>query len=226
MRPGNRRLRQTRSASRSPKRAKRKTARNTGRSSPFDDSIMEDEKPSPFADLVTGAGFLALAAAIVIGAWRMDRLQHLQASIYTAPGLVPALCSAARSDSWPCCSWRAPSARAHWRRRHGRRCRFADHWRLIAILALSLIYAIGLIGRGLPFWLASAIYVAATVFVFQFADRQAQWHARARRRFRDRVRTHLRPRHPLFIPGPVPGAAAVTDARWVDRIFPVARGIS
>ena len=39
-------------------------------------------------------------------------------------------------------------------------------------LALSLIYAIGLIGRGLPFWLASAIYVAVTVFVFQFADRR------------------------------------------------------
>ena len=110
---------------------------------------MDDEKPSPFTDLVTGAGFLALAAAIVIGAWRMDRLQHLQASIYTAPGLVPALLGAA----WP-------------------KVRLADHWRLIAILALSLTYAIGFIGRGSPFWLASALYVTATVFIFQFADRR------------------------------------------------------
>ena len=53
--------------------------------------MMEDEKPSPFADLLTGAVWLALAAAIVIGAWQMDRLTHLQASIYTVPGLVPGL---------------------------------------------------------------------------------------------------------------------------------------
>lgn len=132
---------------------------------------MEDEKPSPFTDLVTGASFLALAAAIVIGAWRMDRLQHLQASIYTAPGLVPALLGGLIGFMALLLMVRAVRAgalaQAAWPQ-----VRLADHWRLMAILVLSLVYAIGLIGRGLPFWLASAIYVAATVFVFQLEDRR------------------------------------------------------
>jgi hypothetical protein len=132
---------------------------------------MEDEKPSPFTDLVTGAGFLALAAAIMIGAWRMDRLQHLQASIYTAPGLVPALLGASIGLMAMLLMVRAlrtgALAQAAWPK-----VRLTDHWRLIAILALSLTYAIGFIGRGSPFWLASAFYVTATVFIFQFADRR------------------------------------------------------
>ncbi len=132
---------------------------------------MEDEKPSPFTDLVTGAGFLALAAAIMIGAWQMDRLQHLQASVYTMPGLVPGLLGGSIGFMAILLMARAlrsgSLAQAAWPK-----VRLSDHWRLIAILALSLIYAIGLIGRGLPFWLASALYVAVTVFVFQFADRR------------------------------------------------------
>lgn len=132
---------------------------------------MEDEKPSPFTDLVTGVGFLALAAAIVIGAWRMDRFQHLQASIYMAPGLVPALLGGSigfMALLLMARSLRAGGlAQAAWPK-----VRLADHWRLIAILALSLTYAIGFIGRGSPFWLASALYVTATVFIFQFTDRR------------------------------------------------------
>lgn len=132
---------------------------------------MEDEKPSPFADLLTGAVWLALAAAIVIGAWRMDRFQHLQASIYMAPGLVPALLGGSIGFMAILLVLRAVRAgalaQAAWPK-----VRLADYWRLTAILALSLTYAIGLIGRGLPFWLASAIYVTVTVFVFQFADRR------------------------------------------------------
>jgi hypothetical protein len=132
---------------------------------------MEDEKPSPFTDLLTGAVWLALASAIVIGAWQMDRFQHLQASIYMAPGLVPALLGASIGFMAILLMLRAVRAgalaQATWPT-----VRLADHWRLIAILALSLTYAIGFIGRGLPFWLASALYVTATVFVFQFADRR------------------------------------------------------
>jgi hypothetical protein len=132
---------------------------------------MEDEKPSPFTDLVTGAGFLALAAAIVFGAWQMDRFQHLQASIYMAPGLVPALLGGSIGFMALLLMTRSLRAgglaQAAWPK-----VRLADHWRLIAILALSLTYAIGFLGRGSPFWLASALYVTATVFVFQFADRR------------------------------------------------------
>jgi hypothetical protein len=132
---------------------------------------MEEQKPSPFADLVAGAVFLAVAVAIIVGAWQMDRLQHLQASIYTAPGLVPGLLGGSIGFMAILLMVRAVRAgalaQAAWPR-----VRLAEHWRLIAILVLSLTYAIGFIGRGSPFWLASALYLTATVFIFQFADRR------------------------------------------------------
>jgi hypothetical protein len=132
---------------------------------------MEDEKSSPFADFVTGAVWLALAIGIVVGAWHMDRLEHLQATIYTMPGSVPGLLGAmiglmaillmvrsVRAGALVGVRWKAP--------------RLADHWRLVAVLVLCLGFAIGLVGHGLPFWLAAAIFVAVFVFVFQFAERR------------------------------------------------------
>jgi hypothetical protein len=50
--------------------------------------------------------------------------------------------------------------------------RLADHWRLTAALGLSLVFAVALVGHGLPFWLAAAIYTAIMIFVFQYADRR------------------------------------------------------
>ena len=149
MTPASRKLRRTRSASRSPKRAKRKTARNIGRSSPFTTASMEDEKPSPFADLRHRRG-LARAR----GRDRDRCVADGPACSICKPASIPRpawcrrLLGAARSDSWRLLlmarSVRAGAlAQAAWPK-----VRFADHWRLIAILALSLIYAIGLIGRG------------------------------------------------------------------------------
>ena len=132
---------------------------------------VEDEKPSPFADLLTGAVWLVVALAIVVGAWRMDRLEHLATTIYTMPGLVPGLLGAAIGLMAVILMVRALRAGAladvRWPQ-----IRLADHWRLLAALALSIGFAVALIGRGLPFWLGAAIYTAAMVFVFQFAERR------------------------------------------------------
>jgi hypothetical protein len=57
----------------------------------------------------------------------------------------------------------------HWPKIH-----LAEHWRLIAVLVLCLCYAVGLVAHGLPFWLASAIFVAVFIFVFQFAERRRE----------------------------------------------------
>ena len=132
---------------------------------------MEDEKPSPFVDLVAGGFWLALAIAIMVGAWTMDRLAHLKIPIFTVPGLVPGLLGAAIAMASLVLivrSLRAGAlAGAHWPS-----VKLAEHWRLIAVLVLCLSYAIGLIGHGLPFWLASAIFVAVFIFVFQFTERR------------------------------------------------------
>jgi hypothetical protein len=132
---------------------------------------MEDEKPSPFTDLVTGAAWLLLAIAIFAGAWQMDRLTHLQATTYTVPGLVPGLLGTAIGLVSVILMARAVRAGAlagaRWPRFDLR-----EHWRLIAVLVLCLGYAIGLVAHGLPFWLGSAIFTAVFIFVFQFAERR------------------------------------------------------
>ena len=132
---------------------------------------MDEEKPSPFADLLTGAAWLALAAAIVIGAWVMDRLPHLGATFYQLPGLVPGMLGVAIGLMALLLIARAlragALAHAHWPS-----VNLVDHWRIIVTLLLGLTFAIGLVGHGLPFWLAAAIFIAAFVIVFQFADRR------------------------------------------------------
>jgi hypothetical protein len=133
---------------------------------------VEDQKPSPFADLISGGIWLALAIGIVILSLKMDRLTHLQASIYTAPGLVPGLLGLALAIMGVLLILRSVRAGAI------AQAQFPafnprDHWRLLTALALCLTFALGLLGSGLPFWLAAAIFVAVFIFIFQFSERKA-----------------------------------------------------
>lgn len=133
---------------------------------------MENEKPSPFADLISGAIWLALAIGIMVMSWAMDRLVHLQASVYTAPGIVPGLLGLALAIMGVLLILRSVRAGAI------AQAQFPafnprDHWRLLTALALCLTFALGLLGSGLPFWLAAAIFVAVFIFIFQFSERKA-----------------------------------------------------
>jgi hypothetical protein len=134
---------------------------------------MDEEKSSPFADLLTGIAWLVVAAAIVVGAWHMDRLERLAATIYTAPGLVPGLLGAAIGLMSVILIVRAIGAGAL-QQIEFPRIELLEHWRLIAALVFGLVFSLVLIGRGLPFWLASAIYIAVMVFTFQFPERRAE----------------------------------------------------
>ena len=132
-------------------------------------SLPEQEKPSPFADLISAIAWLALAVGIVVLSWRMDRLAHLQVSIYTVPGLVPGVLGIALALMAVILFVRAARAGAFADRRLPR-FSWAEHWRLLAAFALSMIFAVAMVGSGMPFWLAAAIYVAAMVFIFGLAD--------------------------------------------------------
>ena len=45
--------------------------------------------------------------------------------------------------------------------------------RFAIIVALCLVFGVGLVGRGLPFWVAAALYVSATIAVLQYPQRRA-----------------------------------------------------
>ena len=133
---------------------------------------MDERKPSPFADLISGVVWLGLASGIVIGSLKMDRLAHLQATIYTAPGLVPGLLGLAIAIMGLLLILRSVRAGAL---AQASLPGFSprEHWRLLTALALCLAFPLGLLGSGLPFWLAAAIFITTFVFVFQFAERKA-----------------------------------------------------
>lgn len=144
--------------------------------------------PSPKADLYGAVFWMVLGAAIVTGAWTMDRLERFQVKPYEAPGLVPGLLGVLIVFLGVVLLIRA----VHSRRLAGAsgatavqdaQNEAAAHdsegpstgapGSITLGLSLSLIYALVLVGRGLPFWLATFVYVTAFVTLLD-GDRQVQ----------------------------------------------------
>ena len=113
------------------------------------------------ADLAQGLFWVAVGAAIVYGSWTMDRLAQLGVPPFAAPGLLPGIVgafivllglamAARRRAAAPA---QAPSLRAS-----------------LLPLALCLAFAGGLVGRGMPFWLAASLFVAVTIAVLKWRE--------------------------------------------------------
>jgi len=137
------------------------------------DIAPQEEKPSPRTDFWSGLVWITLGLAIAWGSWAMGRLEHLQASIYTVPGVLPGILGIAIAFMGAVLlgrAWRAGALLPQSRRSFVLR----DHWRLAFSLALSLLYALVVVASALPFWLVTALYVAVFVFVFQYEERRAK----------------------------------------------------
>jgi hypothetical protein len=131
-----------------------------------------DEPITPRGDLTDAACWVALGIAILVGSITMDRLEQQHINPYTAPGLLPGLLGimmillgsilGVRSLRRGALHVAPPPPSAHDRER----------WRRIwVVLALCLGYGVVLIGHGLPFWLASTIYVTASILIIQRMSR-------------------------------------------------------
>lgn len=127
----------------------------------------EYKTEAPSNDLVQALVWVLLGIATLVGSWRMDRLESQGINPYTAPGLLPALLgvaivflgllllyrSLARSKGLAADASAWGKASLH------------DAKRTWVVLGLCLGFAIGLVGRGLPFWAASALFIALAIFV-------------------------------------------------------------
>jgi putative tricarboxylic transport membrane protein len=123
------------------------------------------------ADMLTGLVLFALAVAVLYGAWTMDRLEIRQVHPLSVPGLLPGLLGIALAI----CSV-ILLAQAAGARRGAAATAVADETdagnsvrNLGLAAALCLTYALGLVGR-LPFWLATALFVAGFILVFEWRD--------------------------------------------------------
>ena len=118
------------------------------------------------SDLLGGAGWMGFGLLIVIEALRMDRFTAMGATLYTMPGFVPGMIGGLIMLLGAVLALRG------WRRKAAEAVT-ADtqpqgpvvNRRVGLTLALSLLYAGALLGRA-PFWLVTAMFVAAFVWVF------------------------------------------------------------
>ncbi|HVE49530.1 MAG TPA: tripartite tricarboxylate transporter TctB family protein [Casimicrobiaceae bacterium] len=128
--------------------------------------------PSRRADIVSGGIWVVLGVAIMIGSWRMDRLESQGVPWFTAPGLVPGILGVLMTITALGIVLRALRASA------AARASDADAesigGKAVLTLVLCLGFAIGLVGRGVPFWVAAASYLFLHVFLLQLDERRAR----------------------------------------------------
>ena len=123
-------------------------------------------------DLLSAIGWMTLGMAILIGSVMMDRLEDQDINPYTTPGLLPGLLGIAMMILGALLairSWRTPGFGPAGTT--DRSIIRAGRKRLAVVLGLCLAFGAGLVGHGLPFWLAVVIFVTASILSLQYLQR-------------------------------------------------------
>jgi hypothetical protein len=132
-----------------------------------------DEHQPPRADLFDAIFWIVLGLAVLVGSITMDRLEAQHINPYTVPGLLPGLLGIAMILLGLVLAERSRERGAFTRHvelvgadeRESRK-------RVWVVLALCVGYGVVLIGHGIPFWLASSIYVTGSILVLQRMSRE------------------------------------------------------
>lgn len=130
---------------------------------------------SPRRDLQGGIVWCALGSLIVVLSWQMDRMTQQGATLHTAPGLWPGIVGLALALLGGVLllrSWRR-AQHIGWDAAEGDDTHYAAPSSFALAAAMFFVYALLLVGRGLPFWLGTSLFVTAFVAAFQYAQRKA-----------------------------------------------------
>ena len=127
---------------------------------------------APRSDLKDAAGWLALGVATVIGSFTMDRLESQNINPVTVPGLLPGLLGLAMILLGSVLGLRSWRRGAFTQAVPARTADDREQFRRVATaIALCIGYGVVLVGHGIPFWLASSIYVTASILIFRRLSR-------------------------------------------------------
>ena len=132
----------------------------------------EDQPPSPRSDLASGSAWAVIGVAISIGSWNMDRLASQGVPGFAAPGLVPGILGALITLTALVIVFRSLRRGALGPEGAGQPGR-ATLGRTALTLVLCLGFAIGLVGHGLPFWVAASSYLFLHILLLQLPERRA-----------------------------------------------------
>ena len=145
--------------------------------------LLPHEQPAPpRTDLWIAAVFFVFGATVAWLAFLMPRYADQKGEIYTAPGLVPGFYGVVifLLSIWLAVrAVRQGALQAHGKEGGGSTPKGTSDLRLAGAAALGLVFVVGLIGR-VPFWLASAIFVAMFTILFEWQSGQP-WPVRVRR---------------------------------------------
>jgi hypothetical protein len=122
-------------------------------------------KPTARSEMAEGIGWMIFGMAILIGSVLMDRLEAQNINPYTIPGLLPGLLGIVMTvlgflvfirkwtrfkgiqDSMPSLPYDKRTALK----------------RMLLVLAICIVFCIGLLGKGLPYWLSGGIFVTVCI---------------------------------------------------------------
>ena len=129
---------------------------------------MDEKYAAPRSDLKDAVGWIALGLATVIGSLTMDRLASQNINPVTVPGLLPGLLGLAMVLLGTVLGLRSWRRGALTQAAPPRTADDREQTRRVAIaIAMCVGYGVVLVGHGIPFWLASTVYVSASILVFR-----------------------------------------------------------
>jgi Tripartite tricarboxylate transporter TctB family len=134
------------------------------------------------SDFLSALGWMGLGIAILIGSVTMDRLEKQGINPYTIPGLLPGLLGIAMTILGALLavrSWRPRLLASAGKGSVNR----AKQKRILLVLGLCLTFGVALVGHGLPFWLAAAIFVTTAILCLQYQQRRSTGQELTVRRF-------------------------------------------
>jgi len=135
------------------------------------------------SDFLSALGWIALGVAILIGSVTMDRLSNQDINPYTIPGLLPGLLGIAMTILGALLAARSWRTHLFASAANGMPVNRAEQKRILLVLGLCLAFGVGLVGHGLPFWLAAAIFVTVAIVSLQYRERRSTGEKLSLRRF-------------------------------------------